>query len=59
MIRLALIVEQEKAFASLARSLDARVGQSDAFEHTLALWRRTNVQATLRFLDLLKSRRRT
>lgn len=48
-----LVAAQRAAFEPLRESLELRVERSDAFDRTLALWRSTNVQAALRFLDQL------
>ena len=48
-----LVAVQRAAFGPVAESLEARLGQGDAFEQTLALWRHTTAQAALRFLDEL------
>jgi len=48
-----LVRAQQQAFAPLRESLEAQVGTAEAFDRTLALWRATNVEAALRFLDEL------
>jgi len=51
-----LLERQRRVFAPLERSLARRLEASAGFERTLALWRHTNAEATLRFLDQLDRR---
>jgi len=48
-----LVDAQRRAFVPLRESLESRHDRSEAFDRTLALWRYTNVQSALRFLDEL------
>jgi len=48
-----LLREQRAEFGTLAAALASRVEASTGFEHTLALWRREAMSATLQFLDEL------
>ena len=50
-----LIARQQERFALLADSFDARLERAVGFERTLALWRHTNAQATLDFLEELRT----
>ena len=52
-----LVAAQRRAFLPLRESLAARLGRSEAFDRTLAVWRYTNVQAALSFLDELDAHR--
>ncbi len=49
-----LVDAQRVAFEPLRESLESKLERSEAFDRTLALWRYTNVQAALRFLDELE-----
>jgi hypothetical protein len=48
-----LVAAQRLVFTPLRDSLGAKLERSEAFDRTLALWRYTNVEASLRFLDEL------
>lgn len=50
-----LVEAQRLAFAPLRASLESKLERSEAFDRTLALWRYTNVQSALRFLDELET----
>ena len=50
-----LVEAQRVAFEPLRGLLELRLAQSESFDRTLALWRYTNVQAALRFLDELEA----
>lgn len=52
-----LVIAQHRVFVPLERSLAARLAASTAYDRTLALWRYTNVQAALSFLDELGQHR--
>lgn len=52
-----LIDRQKALFVSLADSLEAHLARAEGFDRTLALWRQTNAQGTLRFLDRLEGHR--
>ncbi len=48
-----LVEAQRLEFTPLRQSLESKLERSEAFDRTLALWRYTNVEASLRFLDEL------
>ena len=48
-----LVEAQRATFEPLRESLESRLGRSEGFDRTLTLWRYTNVQSALRFLDEL------
>ena len=50
-----LVEAQRVAFEPLRESLESRLQRSEAFDRTLALWRYTNVESALRFLDELET----
>jgi hypothetical protein len=50
-----LVAAQRQKFSPLAESLEHRLRTTEGFEHTLALWRYTNAQATVSFLEMLAS----
>ena len=50
-----LVRAQLAQFAPLAAALDERLRAADGFEHTLVLWRREAMTATMQFLTALEA----